>query len=116
MNTQETEKEEYNYMARCQDIFAAIGEDDTIEGLLKAKSIIAEISSHIETTKLFTDSKESYEEYLAEINKIEDKKERAIQAWRHFLKKSINAPTRMHVRGVVILALPAVNKFLSEIE
>lgn len=112
----EKEKEEYNYMARCQDIFAAIGEDDTLEGLLKAKSIIAEISSHVEQTGLFKDSKNRYEEYLAEVNKIEDKKERAIQAWRHFLKKSIDAPTRMHVRGVVILVLPAVNKYLSELE
>lgn len=108
------EEKTYDYIARMLDVFNAIDEDDTINGLVKARSIIEEICTHVQGTKLFTEAKSQYDEFVAEVSKIEDKKDRVMQSWAHFLIKVNSAPTEIYVRGVVILALPVVNKFLSE--
>jgi hypothetical protein len=102
------EAQKYDYMKRAMDMFDIIGDDPSIAALLKAKDIITEISHYVQKLGMFLDHKDKYDEYIALLNKGEDKEARLEDAFGQFIYKMAEAPTRMHARGVVIFNIPAM--------
>ncbi|MDD4970705.1 MAG: hypothetical protein PHT07_14860 [Paludibacter sp.] len=102
-----------DYMEKVVGIFDIIGENDSLENLMKAKPLISEISEYVKGTPLFQDAKDKYDEYLVSFMSIEDKEKRIRNIWTDFICKINDAPTRMHMRGVVILVLPALNEVMN---
>jgi hypothetical protein len=108
--------EEYDYMKEVGDMLDSIckepeakTDEQVITQVMGIKSRISEITGHAIQTGLFVDAKNKYYEFLATILEIPERTEQIKQALAHFLTKICDAPTRIHMRGVVILCLPALD-------
>lgn len=110
---------EYDYMQRMKDFFQVFdqsefkGEQDILKGLLATSDIIHEVSDHVSNTQLFTGAAETYKEFISDIEKeSHDHKKRLILSYDHFLDRICMAPTSIHLRGVVVLCVPAISYFM----
>ena len=119
-NVASEENTEYDYMDAVGNMLDTVckkpeakSDDEIINQIMNIKGIISEITSHVVQTGLFIDAKDRYIEFLDQLLELTVRNERIKQAWIHFLTKINDAPTRMHLSGVVILCLPALNYVLN---
>lgn len=102
-----------DYMTK---LFDALGdtEEVTREKLLEQAELIHIISGKCQSTGLFLDSQDRFNQFVKEIetdNKVED---RLLHAWYWLLDRVVKAPTSFHMDGAVILTMPLVAKYLPE--
>lgn len=91
-------------------------ESITLNDVLSRKEVIDRISEVAKTVPLYTESEDRRKEY---IQKIEDQKDKTIEdhikeSYIDFLGKSVNAPTSMHLKGVVLLVVPVIKHFIDK--
>lgn len=98
---------------RCKESEDA-SEDILLTHLQAQKEAISNIATLTRSTNLFQDSKERYEEFKKVAYENDKGKQRIIFVYTHLLIKIVNAPTRLHMRGVVILLMPLLDEVLSE--
>lgn len=86
-------------------------EEITFEILDKRKKDIIRISNACKLLPLYAASAEARFEFYKPIAPV--RKEKAlVMCWVHFLDRMANAPTKAHLRGVVVLCFPIMGDIL----
>jgi hypothetical protein len=109
-------EQEYDYMKKVRIVFELIGDGKDTTSLLKAKPVIQDIAEHVMKTDLFKFGQDKYNAFIIEFKKNVPKEDRVLGAWIDFLSKSAKAPTKVHLRGVVIFCIPVLNEMMKEYE
>lgn len=83
--------------------------------LYEHKDKINDINNLAIETEMYKDNivkvKNFYNEIFSDTKTLQAA---SVQSWLHFLDRIVNAPTRIHMRGVVILCIPVIKRFLDE--
>lgn len=86
--------------------------------IMNQKAAIENIVGIVRELPMFTGCQDQYQEFISFLDGVEGPQERVKAAWYHILERSANAPTSMHLRGVVILCMPALkyalDRYISE--
>ncbi len=102
--------EEKGYMELMGDLISRCPNEESglAAWIAGQKEAIEHLAAIVEQIPMFLDSQDIYREFLDRLDAIVDPEERLRHAWRHILEKAVAAPTTIHLRGVVIMCVPAL--------
>lgn len=95
-------------------------EDDksiSINEIVSVKDYIDRISDIAINTPMFANAQDRFEEFINHIKnhpELSTPASKALESFNHFTSKVCTAPTQMHMRGAVLLTVPAIKQFLDE--
>jgi hypothetical protein len=112
---------ENNYMDMMSDLMkksdTIFKDQDTFDFIAfeKLKDDFQAVTDIVKETPIYKDNIYKINEFIEQIKKdYPVKLERCRYAYAHFLDRSVNAPTSLHLNGVVIFCIPIISYFLSD--
>lgn len=117
MNSQETAnpKEAIDYFELMQEALTIIGEKVEAANIMMASDIFRQVHDYVQDVPLFTESKDLYDKFKAEMVEQHPNLIRRIkEIWLCFLHKVVSAPTQVHVSACIITYIPMLHEFISE--